>query len=896
MSRIIPVPTTRVGDFFVRQRLTGQVQLDQLDLYRLQNQVSTGQRLQLPSDDSPAALRAINLQRLLDRKGQIHTNLQSSDGFLSAAGSSISSISNLLIRIRAEAVGVAGTLSTDQDRQAVVQHIDQALQTLVDTGNASFQGRYLFSGSRATVKPFVYDGQFVEYHGNEGSLRSYVDLERLFETNLAGTEVFGGISAEVLGSADLNPHVTPDTLLSTLNGGEGISRNAAVAVSVNTGVLTETSVVDLSSAVTIGDVARLIELNAPPGTSVTANVTGTGLVLSTTSGTIFVSEVAQGRTARELGILTPEGAPVSSTLVGSDVDPEVLKTTPLANLLGTKAQGRLVLNGSNNDLVITAAQNGVSLNGVTVEYVGGGTAGSEVVSYNAGTSTLTVQVQEGFSTANQVAAAITAEGTFTAHADYRDVSSTAQAGTGAVEAWMFGVVTSGGSGEVLDTTSGLILNNGGQSVTLDISTAQTVEDLLNLIRNTHLGLHAEINVAGNGINVRSRWSGADLTIGENGGTTATQLGLRTYTGDTQLADFNRGVGVETTASLETLDTSKLDSLRIFARNGVQIDVDLSTATSLEDVVDLINNDSENNVVSPNPLIGTTTITAQLSASGNGINLVDSSSVTNDALRVEAPSGSQAAEYLGFVHAGTTTHSSTLTDADGNFLVSGKNVLGHDMRITARDGTQLWIDLAGAETVQDVIDRINANPNAGPTSVTARLAIVGNGIELVDASTGTGTLTVQSIEGSAAAHHLGFVAAGQTSSDPADVQVSGANQVLTSEDRHTYETDSVFNALLRLRTALDQGDVPEIGRSIERLDEGMNRINFAASEIGIRQQNLGIVDIKLQDENVQLRSALSQDLDVDLVEAISNLTARQYAFEASLRSAASLLQISLLNFI
>ena len=74
------------------------------------------------------------------------------------------------------------------------------------------------------------------------------------------------------------------------------------------------------------------------------------------------------------------------------------------------------------------------------------------------------------------------------------------------------------------------------------------------------------------------------------------------------------------------------------------------------------------------------------------------------------------------------------------------------------------------------------------------------------------------------------------------------------------------------------------------------MNFAAAEIGIRLRNLQVVDIKLQDENVQLQSALSNEIDVDLVEAISNLTARQFAFEASLRSTASLLQMSLLNFI
>ena len=58
----------------------------------------------------------------------------------------------------------------------------------------------------------------------------------------------------------------------------------------------------------------------------------------------------------------------------------------------------------------------------------------------------------------------------------------------------------------------------------------------------------------------------------------------------------------------------------------------------------------------------------------------------------------------------------------------------------------------------------------------------------------------------------------------------------------------------------------------------------------------LINERLEDENVQLRSALSQDIDVDLVDAISQLTGRQYAFEASLRTAASLLQLSLLNFI
>src|SRR6187200_3156408 len=160
MSSIIPIPTTRVGDFFVRQRLVGQVQNDQLDLFRLQNQISTGQRLQLPSDDAPAALRAINLQRLLDRKGQIASNIQQNNHLLATAESNLATVSDTLIKSRASAVGIAGTLSNESEPQNLIDEIDQSIETLVATGNTQLQGRYLFAGSVAGAQPFDYNGEF----------------------------------------------------------------------------------------------------------------------------------------------------------------------------------------------------------------------------------------------------------------------------------------------------------------------------------------------------------------------------------------------------------------------------------------------------------------------------------------------------------------------------------------------------------------------------------------------------------------------------------------------------------------------------------------------------------------------------------------------------------------
>jgi flagellin-like hook-associated protein FlgL len=168
---------------------------------------------------------------------------------------------------------------------------------------------------------------------------------------------------------------------------------------------------------------------------------------------------------------------------------------------------------------------------------------------------------------------------------------------------------------------------------------------------------------------------------------------------------------------------------------------------------------------------------------------------------------------------------------------------------------------------------------------------------VDQTGAAGALSVSVAEGSSAARYLGFVADGQTQSNPLSVHVDGAgHQVLTSEDRHTIETDSIFNTLLRLKTALQKNDNEEIGRTLARLDEDTSRVNFARSEIGSRVQSLTSIGDALKDENVQLRSALSDDTDVNLVDAISSMTARQYAFQASLQTAGAIMKLSLLDFI
>ena len=77
---------------------------------------------------------------------------------------------------------------------------------------------------------------------------------------------------------------------------------------------------------------------------------------------------------------------------------------------------------------------------------------------------------------------------------------------------------------------------------------------------------------------------------------------------------------------------------------------------------------------------------------------------------------------------------------------------------------------------------------------------------------------------------------------------------------------------------------------------MGQVNFVRSELGAQSQALDSLSARLDTEEVELTSTLSQEIDTDLVKAISDLTARQASLQASLQLMGRLFQLTLLNYL
>lgn len=232
-------------------------------------------------------------------------------------------------------------------------------------------------------------------------------------------------------------------------------------------------------------------------------------------------------------------------------------------------------------------------------------------------------------------------------------------------------------------------------------------------------------------------------------TTSTPIGKGTVTvklggfvnSPTSLAQLNGGQGVAR------------GKISITDRSGATATVDLTGARTIDDVVNDINQ--------------TAGIHVQAAITGDSLTLTDKSGSTSGNLIVEDIAGGTTAANLGIAGsvAANTLTGTNLVSLSGNqqlaFLNDGNGVRKApgvpDFQIALKDGSSFAVDLGSATTVQNALDAINNNSQNGG-KLTA--SISGNHLVLTDNTSGTGTLTVSALNGSAAAKDLGILGSEQ----------------------------------------------------------------------------------------------------------------------------------------
>lgn len=187
--------TVRLSTYMIFERGINAMLDQQSQVSETQLQIASGKRIVNPSDDPSGMTRILDYNRKIDTLDQYLKNADRVTTRLENEETAISSIENILQRVRELTVQGGSDLLTLENRTAIATEIRELRdQILAQANTRDAQGEYIFAGYQTGTTPFVESVPgVVSYVGDLGSRQLQVSADRSVADSNNGYEVFMGV-------------------------------------------------------------------------------------------------------------------------------------------------------------------------------------------------------------------------------------------------------------------------------------------------------------------------------------------------------------------------------------------------------------------------------------------------------------------------------------------------------------------------------------------------------------------------------------------------------------------------------------------------------------------------------------------------------------------------------
>lgn len=227
----------RVSSAMMNNDLQGSLRLQESRQARINNQLSSQQRLQSLREDPLAAGHLVRYQSYLGRVQTFEKNAQVLTDRLALTEGYMDQSLEIMHRIRELAITGANGTYTPEDMQNMATEVDELLEELVQNANATGpDGNSLFAGTRTNRTAFDVEMATVpgasepkitavRYNGNVAGNKIEVDENAYLETSSVGNKVFWSQPQELYSSRDVSAFRVPADGVISVDGHE-IALNA----------------------------------------------------------------------------------------------------------------------------------------------------------------------------------------------------------------------------------------------------------------------------------------------------------------------------------------------------------------------------------------------------------------------------------------------------------------------------------------------------------------------------------------------------------------------------------------------------------------------------------------------------------------------------------------------
>ena len=183
----------RVSNQMIYNNLADYLQQNNDALLVPEQQIASGQNINLPSDDPLAFAKVVNLNDVTGKLNQYLNNQNDALSYMNATNNALDQASKVIADIIKTADN-AESGQTPQTQQYNSLMVTNDFQALVDAANTTYQGQYLFAGFKSNAAAYNNSGV---YQGDSGQIMIQVAPGVSSQRNLVGQDVFGTASGGV---------------------------------------------------------------------------------------------------------------------------------------------------------------------------------------------------------------------------------------------------------------------------------------------------------------------------------------------------------------------------------------------------------------------------------------------------------------------------------------------------------------------------------------------------------------------------------------------------------------------------------------------------------------------------------------------------------------------------
>ena len=186
----------RIAQESLNRTALSNINLNYKKMQEIQEKLSSGKRINRPSDDPSGTRKILGLKAEEFQVQQFLDNTETAKEQINFTSNTLESMQDIFSKIKELTIQASNDTLGQSERKIISGELDELLESVLQNANTDNNGRYIFSGTQTLTSAFTAtrdsNGNIssVSYNGNNEEIKYQIGPNTFIQINLPGGKLF----------------------------------------------------------------------------------------------------------------------------------------------------------------------------------------------------------------------------------------------------------------------------------------------------------------------------------------------------------------------------------------------------------------------------------------------------------------------------------------------------------------------------------------------------------------------------------------------------------------------------------------------------------------------------------------------------------------------------------